>query len=277
MAHPQIATFARLADKNAKPLRKIEGQKTLLGRTMHAIAYDPIHDEFSVPQQLSQGILTFRGDANGEEPPIRVIQGPLTQLREPDRLEVDPVHNEIFVPEGNRVLVYPREANGNVAPIRIIEGPDTQLGAQAVAVDPIHDVLVVGGSSRRLGTRLLIFNRTDNGNVKPKAVIGGPKSGMLSLGGPFTVYPPKGEIIVSIRGGGGEETEEAPVMSSDDCFVGVWSVQDNGDVPPRFTIGGPKGVLKMVRGVALDPKNKSLIVSDKRMNAVMTFYFPEMF
>jgi hypothetical protein len=33
----------------------------------------------------------------------------------------------------------------------------------------------------------------------------------------------------------------------------------------------------MVRGVALDVKDKSIIVSDKRLNAVMTFYFPEIF
>jgi len=35
--------------------------------------------------------------------------------------------------------------------------------------------------------------------------------------------------------------------------------------------------LRMVRGVNLDPKNKSVIVTDKRLNAVLTFYFPEMF
>lgn len=33
----------------------------------------------------------------------------------------------------------------------------------------------------------------------------------------------------------------------------------------------------MVRGVAVNPKNKELIVSDKRLNAVLMFYFPEMF
>jgi hypothetical protein len=33
----------------------------------------------------------------------------------------------------------------------------------------------------------------------------------------------------------------------------------------------------MVRGVDLDPKNKSVIVTDKRLNAVLTFSFPEMF
>jgi hypothetical protein len=33
----------------------------------------------------------------------------------------------------------------------------------------------------------------------------------------------------------------------------------------------------MPRGIALDPKNKAMMVSDKRLNAVLTFYFPEMF
>ena len=82
---------------------------------MHSIVYDEIHDEFVVPQQFGQAILTFRGGADGEEVPVRVIQGSLTQLRNPDRLGLDPVHNEIFVPQGNSVLVFPREAKGNVA------------------------------------------------------------------------------------------------------------------------------------------------------------------
>src|SRR5262244_141821 len=101
----------------------------------------------------------------------------------------------------------------------------------------------------------------------------GPKSGLAHISGPFAVYPPKGEIIVSVRGSSSESNE----LSSDECFVGVWSIEDNGDVPPRWTIGGPKGILRMVRGVDLDPKNKSVIVTDKRLNAVLTFSFPEMF
>jgi hypothetical protein len=240
---------------------------------MHSIAYDDRHDEFVVPQQFGQSILTFRGGADGEEAPVRVIQGPLTQLRNPDHLGLDPVHNEIFVPQGNSVLVFPREANGNVAPIRVLKGPDTQLGAMTLAIDPVHDLLVVGGSLRGVGTRLLIFNRTDQGNVKPKAIIGGPKSGLAHISGPFTIYPAKNEIIVSVRGTGSESNE----MATDDCFVGIWSTEDNGDVPPRWRVGGPKGILRMVRGVALDPKNQNIIVTDKRLNAVLTFNFPAMF
>ena len=241
---------------------------------MHGIAYDPIHDEFTVPQQFGQAILTYRGGANGEEAPIRVIQGPHSQLDAPEHLDVDAVHNEIFVPtrEG-AILVFPRDGRGDVAPIRVLKGPDTMLRGDApLAVDPVNNLLIVGGSAGRGQVRLLIFNRTDSGNVKPKAVIGGPKSQLYAFGGPFAVYPAKGEILVSVRGPG-----PYAELSSEEAYVGVWSIHDNGDVRPHWTIGGPHGVLRMPRGIALDVKNKNMLVSDKRLNAVLTFHFPEIF
>ena len=253
------------------PRRRVEGQTTLLGRTMHSIEYDPIHDEFSVPQQFAQAILTFRGGANGEEPPIRIIQGSLTQMEAPSRLALDPVNNEIFVPEGDKLMVYPREANGNTAPIRVLEAKN--LGASSAAVDPIHNLLILTGSTgERNRSKISIFDRKASGNDKPKAVIMGPKSLLTTLGGPHTVYPPTGKILVTVRGDVGfEET------ISDDSFVGVWDVTDNGDVAPHWTIGGPKGVLLMVRGVAVIPKYKEVLITDKRMNAILTFNFPEIF
>ena len=56
-------------------------------------------------------------------------------------------------------------------------------------------------------------------------------------------------------------------MEPEGTFVGVWSVNDNGDVPPRWAIGGPQSTLKKPRGVALDPKNKELIVTAMRLNS----------
>lgn len=267
MAHPQIAVFARMADGGAQATRAIEGQGTLLGRTMHAIDYDPIHDEIMVTQQFGQAILTFRGGADGEEAPIRVIQGSRTQLRAPSRLAVDPINGEIFVPEGDKILVYPREANGNVAPIRVLEGPDTQLGAAAVAVDPVHDLLIV--ASR---TGLFIFNRTDAGNVKPKAVISGPKT-LLTSTRNVRVYPAKGWILVTNDGRQGEGGNVEHPKS----YVAVFSIHDQGNVAPRWTIGGPDGMLQKPRGIDLDPENKAVIISDKYLNAVLTYSLPEMF
>jgi hypothetical protein len=274
----------------------MEGQGSLLARVMHSIIYDSMHDEIVVPQYFAQAILTFRGGSNGEDPPVRIIQGLHTKLRVPDRLDVDAIHNEIFVPQGDEVLVFPRNAAGDVAPIRVLRGfPDT-VSAEAVAVDPIHNLLIVG-MTRRTGERgeigvggridtsraertrsggtkegLYIYNRTDDGNAQPRAVIGGPKS-QLNIGGPFTVYPPREEIIVPIRGKG----EDREVLSTDADFVGVWSIHDSGDVPARWTIGGPHGPLEHVHGVALNPKHKEVIISDKRTNSVLTYYFPEIF
>ncbi len=95
MNHPQIAAFARLAEENAVPTRKLEGQLTGLGRTMHDLAYDAIHDEIVVSSPFAQAILTFRGGADGEEPPIRIIQGPRTQIvseRGLDKVTIDTVN-----------------------------------------------------------------------------------------------------------------------------------------------------------------------------------------
>ena len=253
-----------MAEENAVPTRLIAGQKTLLSRTMHDIRYDAVHDEFIVTNPFAQAILVFRGGADGEEPPIRVIQGPSTQLKRPDRVDVDPVHNEIFVPSVDRILVFPREGNGDVAPIRVIQGPDTRLRTSTLAVDPVHDVIVTS-----VGRALFTFNRTDEGNVKPRTVIDGPKTAITRIN-QLQIYAPKGWIVAAQPGGSGMEPEE-------EIFVGVWSINDSGDVPPRWKIGGPKSLLKKPRGVALNPTNKELIVSDMRLNTVLTYYFPEIF
>jgi DNA-binding beta-propeller fold protein YncE len=254
VAHPQIAVFARLADGQAAPIRSIEGQTTLLSRTMHGIAYDDVADRIIVPAQFSQAILSFRGEAMGEERPVRVIQGPHTEIRRADRVAVDPIRKEIFVGDGGQVLVFPADANGDVAPIRAIRGPDTLLseggggGVPAIAVDPVTRTLVVAARG------LLIFDSTANGNVKPLRVITGDRAGQGRLAAAYNGL---------IFAGAGGQT------------VGVWSVNDSGNAPARFKIG--QGVLKEMRGLAVDAKNKSVIITDKELNAVMTWSVPEVF
>ncbi len=240
---------------------------------MHDIRYDEVHDELLVSNPFASAILVFRGSASGEEAPIRFIQGPKTTIVAPDRLEVDAVNNEIFVPEGNRILAFPRTANGNVAPIRILEGPDTGLvNAESVVVDPVRNLMVVGTQDRRAeagGGGLLIFNRTDKGNAKPRAIIRGPRTGIIRIN-QMAINPQKGWIIATMPGRGDQREPEG-------AFVGIWSINDNGDVPPRWKIGGPTSALKKPRGVAINPANKEIIVADMALNWVMTYYFPEIF
>jgi len=238
---------------------------------MHGFAYDTIHDEIVVTSPLAQAILVFRGAANGEEPPIRVIQGPHTQIQGTagdgnDRVSIDPVNNEIYIPVvPNSILVFDRNANGDVAPKRVLSGPDTQIrGMASVAVDAVHNVLVANTNNS-----MLIFDRAASGNTKPKAVIQGPKSGMANISS-FQVYSPKGWIIAGGQGG----------------FIGAWSVADNGDVPPRWKIPVQQLTGYVASGIALDPAHKEMILSAAGqrvrptrgiMNSVITFSWPEIF
>jgi hypothetical protein len=254
--------FARLADGQADRVGAIEGQKTQLGRTMHGMGYDPVNDEIVVPQQFGQSILVFKGGDYGEKPPLRVIQGSKTRMTALDRVAVDHVNGEYYVPEGGEILVFDRESNGNVAPKRILSGPNTGFAAaRAIAIDPVRNLLIVVGSGRapNRGTLIAMFPRTASGDARPLRVITG-----LAGSQNTTVDPDRGLIFVVQLG---ENTG----------YVGVWGVEDSGNVPPRFVIGGPNGTLFDPRGLALDVKHQSVLVSDKQLNAVLTYHVPEIF
>ena len=250
---------------------------------MHDIRYNEARDEFYVNNPFAQAILTFRGSADGQEAPIRVIQGPKTKLISADTLEIDTTNNEIVVPQGDEVLVFPMMANGDVAPIRVVRG-GAKMGWKSgggVAVDPVHNLLVTDGTveiegqgyrtTYRTGREsILMFDRTANGEVKPLRVIRGPKTGIQGIR-QMQVLPKGGWIVITQITDGG-------IAEPEGTFVGVWSINDNGDVPPRWKIEGKESnIMKKPRGVALDPKHKEVIVSDMRLNAVLTFYFPEIF
>ena len=85
------------------------------------------------------------------------------------------------------------------------------------------------------------------------------------------VYPPKGWIIATIPGA------DRSWESNFTPFVGIWDIADRGLVLPRWKLGGKKSTLLRPRGVVLDPASKELIVSDMRQNALLAYYFPELF
>jgi hypothetical protein len=257
---------------------------------MHDILYSAKRDEIYVTNPFAQAIIAFKGDATGEATPVRIIQGPKTKIAGADTLEIDDTHGEILIPNRNGILAFPIEGNGDVAPLRNVEGNGWRTGG-GIAVDPIHNVLVTdgtimgektiakgraaGGDDGEGGSRrdtILIFDRLADGkDVKPIRAIRGPKTGIQAIR-QMQIYPPKGWIIIAQITDGGIEMPE-------NAFVGVWSVNDDGDVPPRWKIDAnpAKTGMQKPRGVALNPKNKELIVSDMRLNAVLTFFFPEMY
>ena len=159
----------------------IQGEKTRQARTSHYIAVDAVHDEIVLPNPFAQAIVVLRGGAKGDDPPLRVIQGPKTKLSAVDNVAVDPVHNEIFTASfpNDGIFVYRREANGDEEPIRIIHGPSTKLDRPIrVDVDPVNNMIGVVTDHN-----IMFYNRTDNGDVAPKWVMGGSKVTVGAGGG----------------------------------------------------------------------------------------------
>jgi hypothetical protein len=265
VGHPQIAAFARLADGGVDAARAIAGQNTTFSRTIHGMAYDPVRDEIIVPGWYNFSILVFAGGADGDVPPVRSIMGPRTGMVNPQRVAVDQSTGEIFVPQVGRVLVFGPGADGDVAPVRILTGPNTGIrGEPSVAVDHVHNVLVVSS-----GGGLRIFDRRASGDTAPLRVIEGARAGRL------VVNAEQGLVMGTVGGEGGDSELAGRYETTD--YVGVWSVFDQGAVPPRWTIGGPNLILRDVRGIALDRANQNVIISDKTANAIFTFHIPEVF
>jgi hypothetical protein len=292
--------FARLANGNVAPKRVIEGQGTNLSRTMHGIAFDAVHDEIVIPVALGGALLVFRGDATGETPPLRTIQGTRTRLVRPHTVAVDPVNNEILTadPSMRAVVVFDRLANGNVSPKRVISGERTGLlDIVGLDVDPIRNVIVAAsrkGNGDKVG--IFVFDRLADGDVAPKQFIGGPNSKLAHFR-QVTVDPGTGNIFLAQQNTRMKQMEayvldqpregfQAKDKDDEDDdsdsgrldqmgFIAVYAPDDNGDVPPRAIIKGPGIRLAGAAGVALNPKRFEIIAVGG--NGFQTFLLPEFF
>jgi hypothetical protein len=223
--------------------------------------------------------LTFRGGAKGEEPPVRVILGPRTQIQSTgydgnDKMAMDPVNGEIYIGVATGggtgkgvVLVFDRLANGDIAPKRVLGGPDTGFnfptakgqGFPHMAIDAKRNLLIVN-----TGGALRIFDRMAEGNAKPKFVIQGSNT-MLGGGGG--------------NAGAVRVTESGWIVAG--CARGsvcAFNLNESGNVSPHWRV--PVQELTGVRGggaPTLDPIHKELIVANGGRNAIWTFSWPEVF
>jgi hypothetical protein len=271
VSHPRISVFAGSANGAAVAQRTIEGQSTLQARTNHQLAIDSVHDEIVAPNPFAQAILFFRGGANGEEPPVRIIQGPKTLLAYVDNVSVDPVHNEVAAAQTltDSVLVFDREKAGDVAPVRILHGPHTKLVQPwKTSIDPVNNLIVVTTK-----TAILFFNRTDEGDVAPKWAIEGPRLYEMSprILTPV-VDPERKRVFVSMR-----------VRKAGDAAIGVWNYGDTGDVAPWGVIKSSKTTrLNVITngGLAINPGAKEVMALAGDVygsERVLIFKTPELF
>jgi hypothetical protein len=110
-------------------------------------------------------------------------------------------------------------------------------------------------------------------------ITGGPRSGTNGPGTPFWI-PGTRNFIAGTRPFGANTYGDRPgapdnYQTAEEAltYVGVWSIDDSGDVPPRYTIA--HDILKELRNFAVNGANKEVMMADKTANSIYTFSFPE--
>jgi len=277
VSQPRISAYAGSADGNAVPTRVLQGSKTLQARTSHYIAVDSVRDELIVPNPFAQAILFFRGGARGDEAPLRVLQGPKTMLNAPDNVAVDAVHREIYVAQfpTDSIFVFRSDVGGDVAPVRIIHGPQTKLDRPIrVEVDPVNNLVAVTTNSA-----IVMFDRTAHGDVPPRWVLSGPKTGLGTRSGTRDVKLfPEGKKILAVArlgdarspaGSGGEE------IGGGERFIGVWKYGDTGDMPPWAMLRATPTTKLAGSHVALNTAAKEVMTGGT--GVVRVYRIPELF
>jgi len=120
---------------------------------------------------LLPSISVHSRSASGNAGPIRVIQGPHTQLTLPDGVFRDPESGEIIVANtgGDSILFFAKDASGDATPDRVLKGPATKVkGPAGVSIDSKrHELWVASWDNHVAG----VFPLNANGNMAPMRVV----------------------------------------------------------------------------------------------------------
>ena len=272
----RMMVFPYDADGNAKPIRALSVPHQAWG-----LSINPVRKEIAVSVEGPREIVVYAQNANGSDPPLRMIRGPRTGLGDPHGVFFDSKNNEIVVANhGNQngretapgsvaparrggggergalvggrfdepsITVYPGEATGDVAPVRRIQGSKTGLNwPMAISVDVGHDEIAVANSG---DSSIRIFGRTASGDAAPVRVIKGARTG---------IHGPMG-VTFDVK------NDELWVANYGDHTALVFARTAAGDVAPKRIVrnapaGSPTVGFGNPGAVAYDSKRDELLV-----------------
>ena len=224
---------------------------------------DEAAQELYLTVQHPPKVVVYRKMAEGEEKPLRTIEGQNTRLEDAHGIAIDTKNQWIFVsnhgnasnprtPGGGKyqppsISVYPLKASGDVAPLRVIAGPRTRLNwPAAMYLDQERGDLYLANDT---DDSILVFRATDSGNVAPTRVIRGPKTGIKNPTG----------IFLDLK------NDELWVSNMGNHSATVFPREANGDVPPLRTIrSAPAGKVALAIGnpgaAGYDSKRDQILV-----------------
>ncbi len=270
-----MQVFSREASGNSRPIRELHTGSDARGR---GFAVDSENEELFISSQHNSAVAVWPQYAEGNDPPIRLLQGDQTRLANPTGMAYDSQRELLFVanhgqvssrptdrpnadnrPLGNRVAVpgsgrflppsinvYRRTASGDTPPLRVIEGPRTRLNwPAAIAIDERNGELFVAND---IGNSVLVFAPGAEGDVAPIRAIEGP---MTSMDSPSGVYIDT-------------KNNELRDANYGNHTMTVFAPDANGNATPKRVIrSGPAGSRSLMIGnpgaLAYDPTREQIL------------------
>jgi 6-phosphogluconolactonase (cycloisomerase 2 family) len=191
---PQVAVYRKEASGDEKPKRLLIGDKTRLSDA-HGIAIDTknkllfVNNWGNISDYRVAGTGRFEApsitvyplNADGDTPPLRVIQGPKTRLDWPGAMSLDPGTGDLYVANdiGQELIVFHGTDQGDVAPARVIKGAKTGLTyPTGVFVDSKNKEVWATNLGNSTAT---VYSLMANGDVAPLRTIRSGPEGKESL------------------------------------------------------------------------------------------------
>jgi hypothetical protein len=181
---PKVMVYRKGASGDEKPLRFLEGEHTQL-QAIHGIAVDTKNkllfvnnwgneSNFRVPgtgKFHPPSITVYPLGASGDTAPVRVIQGPKTQMNWPAAMSLNPDNGDLYVANdvGQSILVFKATDKGDVAPTRVIKGNKTGLvNPTGVSLDTKNKEFWVANLGNSTAT---VYPLMANGDAAPLRII----------------------------------------------------------------------------------------------------------
>jgi 6-phosphogluconolactonase (cycloisomerase 2 family) len=253
-----IVVFPNDATGDPKPKRHLH-----VTHRAQSMALNPASGELFLSVQYPPQVAIYSSTADKEEKPIRLIEGPKTNLSDVHGLALDTKNKLLYLNswgnisdyhvagsgrfEDPSIEVFPESANGDVAPMHVIQGDKTQLDwPGAMSIDPGNGDLYVAND---VGQSILVFRKDDQGNVAPYRVIKGAKTHLSFPTGVFV----------------DDKNKELWATNLGNSSATVYPLTATGDVTPLRIIRGAdenKQSLKFgkTQALAYDSKRDEILV-----------------
>jgi DNA-binding beta-propeller fold protein YncE len=227
-----LVIFDRQAKGNVPPTRELATPHGTFG-----IAVDEQNKEIFLTIQHDSAVVVYDKMAEGDDAPVRLLQGNNTRLADPHGIVLDVENDLMYVTN-----------HGSSHEVRAGLGPRTGYLNRAKGKEnwPLGPNNTVPGSSKIESSSITVYERSAEGDTSPIRVIAGPRT-QLNWASGIVLHPQRGELFVANDAG--------------DSIL-VFQADASGDVAPIRILKGPKSGIKNPTGLSLDFENDELWVAN---------------